>query len=85
MKYLTKSQFVEKLHRNIQLFFSRKDMNLQNQENKERLSRFINEYFKLYNFRCEDIKLVTKKNKISLRLKKLQRGKSSELINLIFN
>ena len=84
MKYLTKTQFVEKLQRSMQLFFSRKDVNLQNQENKERLSRFINEYFKRYNFKAEDIKLTTKKNKISLRLKKLQRGKATNLINLIF-
>ena len=84
MKYLTKSQFVEKLQRSMELFFSRKDMNLQIKENKERLSRFINEYFKRYNYKCEDIKLSTKKSKVSLRLKKLQRGKATNLINLIF-
>ena len=83
MKYLTKSQFIEKLQRNMQLFFSRKEVNLQKKENKERLSRFINEFFSLYNFTCEDIKLDTQKNKFSLKLKKLQRGKSPDLINLI--
>ncbi|MHA1894771.1 MAG: hypothetical protein ACTSX4_09730, partial [Candidatus Helarchaeota archaeon] len=85
MKYLTKSQFVERLQRSMQLFFSRKDINLQDRENKERLSKFINEYFKQYNFSCEDIKLNTRKNKINLRIKKLTRGKNTNLINLILS
>ena len=53
----------------MQLFFSRKEVNLQKKENKERLSRFITEFFNLYNFTCEDIKLDTQKNKLELYAK----------------
>ena len=83
MKYLTKSQFIEKLQRNMQLFFAGRDVNLQKKENKERLSRFIQEFFNQYNYTCDDIRLSAQKNKFSLKLKKLQRGKSTNLINLI--
>ena len=54
MRYLTKSQFAEKLHRSIGLFLSRKDVNLRVKANKERISKFINDYFTRYNFKCED-------------------------------